>query len=185
MRDYLWIFPNMGGPKNPKFKKSALKSPSNPPKNKKKSQNHPKKLFWRRGLQKGGDDDEDNDIDLEALLSQLLVVLAKSVTVASPMVGNYPPTNLIVMVMVIVIVMVMVMSEAKKEEVVKPTLMCTSMTFACQTTWKVKLAPNKYKNNLTRKREANKYKTMLMMKLEANEKIRSTRQPEIWKWDQT
>ena len=45
---------------------------------------------------------------MEALLSQLLVVLAKSVTVAAPMVGNYPPTNLIVMVMVIVIVIVMV-----------------------------------------------------------------------------
>ena len=35
-----------------------------------------------------------DDEDLEALLSQLLVVLAKSVTVSSPVVGNYPPTHL-------------------------------------------------------------------------------------------
>ena len=47
---------------------------------------------------------------MEALLSQILVVLAKSIAVASPMVGNYPPTNLIEMVMVMVIIMVMIMA---------------------------------------------------------------------------
>ena len=38
---------------------------------------------------------------------------------------------------------------------------------------------------MTKKLNGNKYKTMLMMKLEANEKTKGTRQPEIWKWDQT